>query len=72
MVELMYINNATVNFDKSLSAYISHMLKRCDSNVGGVIPTSVCIGSTRFEVDTISQPGPVIFQRSRTVIPYTR
>lgn len=69
---VMDINNATVNFDKSLSAYISHILKRCDSNVGGVVPTSVCIGSTRFEIDAESQPGTIIFERSRTIIPCKR
>lgn len=67
---IMDITNATVNFDKSMSAYIDHLLKRCDSNVGGVIPTSVCIGTSRFEVDADSEPGTLIFEHSRTLVPH--
>lgn len=69
---LMEITNATVNFDKSLSPFIDHILKRCDSNVSSIIPTSVCIGSTRLEVDSESEPGTIVFQSSRTLVPHKR
>lgn len=66
---LLEVTNATVNFGKSLTPYIDHILKKCDSNVSGVIPTSVCIASSRLEIDIESEPGVVVFSRSRTVIP---
>ncbi len=69
---LMEITNATVNFGISLTPYIDHILKRCDSNISGIVPTSVCVGSSRLEVDLESEPGTIIFQPCRTLVPHKR
>lgn len=65
---LMDIKNATVNYDTAFLPYMEHLLKRCDSNISSPIPTSVCIGTARLEIDSTTEKGTMLFRESRTVL----
>jgi hypothetical protein len=54
------ITNATVNFEKAISAYLKYIIKRCNANVAKPIPTSVCIGTRRLEIEVDKEDSNII------------
>ncbi|KIW35739.1 uncharacterized protein PV06_11920 [Exophiala oligosperma] len=65
---LVGILNATVNFDKAMKSFIRYIVKRCNVNVGKTIPTSVCFGTERLEIDMDMESKTLTFNRSRELI----
>lgn len=65
---VMDITNATVNFEKAIQSYIKYLIKRCNAKVGKSIPTSVCIGVERLEVQFDIDTGVIEFLPSRVLV----
>lgn len=66
--ELVGILNATVNIDKSIRQFHKYIIKRCNVNVGKSIPTSVCIGTERLEIEVDEDGETIRFMESRPLI----
>jgi len=64
---VMEINNATVNYDKSLKPYVRYIARRCAAKLASPIPTSVCIGTRRVEV-FMEENGDLLFETSRPLV----
>lgn len=65
---LVGITNATVNYEKAIRAFIKYIVKRCNARVGKTIPTSVCIGTLRLELELDRDAGILKFQPSRPLL----
>ncbi|KAI1906218.1 hypothetical protein LOZ61_006776, partial [Ophidiomyces ophidiicola] len=65
---LVGILNATVNYEKSIRAFLKYIVKRCNSRVGKSIPTSVCIGTKRLELDLDRETRSIRFYDSRPLL----
>lgn len=65
---VMEITNATVNFEKAIQSYIKYLIKRCNAKVGKPIPTSVCIGVERLEIQFDRDSGTIEFLPCRPLI----
>lgn len=65
---LVGILNATVNYEKSIRAFLKYIVKRCNSRVGKSIPTSVCIGTKRLEIDFDRESRSVKFFDSKPLL----
>ncbi|KAL9122216.1 MAG: hypothetical protein Q9187_001233 [Circinaria calcarea] len=62
------IFNATVNIEKSLKSFLKYIVKRCNTNVGKPLPTSVCIGVERLEVDIDTEQKTITFNPCRFLL----
>ncbi len=69
---LVGITNATVNIDKSVRQFQKYIIKRCNVNVGKPIPTSVCIGTERLEIEVDQESSTITFMECRTLLKVTR
>lgn len=66
--ELVGILNATVNIDRSIRQFHKYIIKRCNVNVGKPIPTSVCIGVYRLEIEVDEEKETIRFMECRQLI----
>lgn len=66
------ITNATVNIDKSIRQFQKYMVKRCNVNVGKPIPTSVCIGTERLEIEVDENNSTIAFNECRPLVDVAR
>lgn len=62
------IYNATVNIDKSVKQFHKYIVKRCNINVGKPIPTSVCFGTKRLEVQLKDDDETIEFLDCRSLL----
>lgn len=65
MIDIM---NATVNYEKSFKPFIKYIIKRCNANVGAPIPTSVCIGTERLEIELDENSNTITFNECRALL----
>lgn len=69
---LVGILNATVNIDKSVRQFHKYIVKRCNVNVGKQIPTSVCIGTERLEIEVDETADTIKFDDCRPLLTVER
>lgn len=62
------IINATVNLSASTRQFYKPIVKRCNANIGKPLPTSVCIGTERLEIEIGNDPNTIVFQTCRQLI----
>lgn len=62
------ITNATVQYEKSLKAYLKYIIKRCNANIGRPLPTSICIGTERLELEVDRNEHTLKFYESRPLL----
>lgn len=66
------IKNATVNFSDAFLPYLGHITKRCNHNVAQTPPVSVCIGTSRYELEFDPELKTIGFMLCRPLIPAAR
>jgi hypothetical protein len=65
---LVGILNATVNIEKAVRQFHKYIVKRCNVNVGKSIPTSVCVGTERLEIEVDEESQTIKFVECRPLL----
>lgn len=65
---LVGILNATVNIDKSMRPFLKYIVKRCNVRVGKTIPTSICVGTRRLEINIDEESRIMTFNDCRPLL----
>lgn len=62
------IDNVTVSQGKAMNSFNRYIRKRCNHNVAATVPTSVCIGIGRYEIEICDDGQTIKFHPCRSLL----